>query len=55
MDSDEVAEVGCSGTLQASMAFTTACLLEGEKITRSPTLTCPDSTRPAIMRRSSNL
>ena len=55
IDSDDVAELGCSGTLQASMELTTACLLEGEKITRSPVFNLPDSIRPAMMRRSSNL
>ena len=55
MDSEEVAPLGCLGTLHDSIVLTTAFLFEGEKIIRSPTLSLPDSTRPAMILRSSNL
>ena len=51
MDSEEVAPLGSLGTLHDSIVLTTAFLFEGEKITRSPTLSLPDSTRPAMILR----
>ena len=47
--------LACSrdGAFQRSIVLTVLLLLPGQKISRSPTLMEPDSTRPARMRRSS--